>query len=90
MIENFSSHNCQLSLVELSDVSGGREGDIFAGEYTNSGNQVGSMTINELRDFFKTHKLSYCISYVRDGYNVTSWDSNQLFPSKNTFFLPRT
>jgi hypothetical protein len=88
MNEHFSSHDCQLSLVELLDITAGKGGEVFAGEYTNSGKQVGSMTIDELGEFYNTQKLSFCISYGRDGYTVTL-RRNDLFSSESTSFIPR-
>jgi hypothetical protein len=88
MNEHFSSHDCQLSLVELSDIAAGKDGEIFAGEYTNSGKQVGSMTINELREFYHTQKLSFCISYGREGCTATLL-GDDLFSSESTYFIPR-
>jgi hypothetical protein len=89
MTTHFPTLGNELSFNELAAIAAGKEGEMFAGEYQNSGKKVGSMTISELMDFYKTQKLSYCISYGRDGYSVTSWDSTQLFPNKNTFFIPR-
>ncbi|WP_306792981.1 hypothetical protein [Neobacillus paridis] len=35
MNENFSTHKRQLSLVELSEITAVKDGEVFAGEYAN-------------------------------------------------------
>jgi hypothetical protein len=77
MNENFSSHNCQLSLADLSAVAAGGDGEIFAGEYPNSGKQVGAMTRKELLNLYKSLGIGYSI--CDDDANL--WFVGALFPN---------
>jgi hypothetical protein len=74
MTENFSSDDRQLSLVELSDISVGKDGDPFTGK------QVGVMTKEELLKFYKDLGLNdrdYCFY---DG-NVAFYFEGSFFPT---------
>jgi len=62
MTKNVSSFGNELSLVELATIAAGKEGELFAGEYENSGKQVGKMTERELLKFYKQLGIGYCIS----------------------------
>lgn len=62
MTKNFSSFGNELSLGELATIAAGKDGELFAGEYENSGKQVGKMTRTELLKFYKTLDIGYCIS----------------------------
>ena len=77
MTENFSTHNCQLSLVELSDIAAGGDEKIFAGEKTNSGKQVGAMTNRELLKLYKELEIDY---RFYDG-NVALFFDGSFFPT---------
>ena len=62
MTKNFFSLGNELSLDELATIAAGKDGELFAGEYENSGKQVGNMTGMELREFYKKLGIGYCIS----------------------------
>lgn len=62
MSKKFSSFGNELSLGELATIAVGKDGELFAGEYENSGKQVGTMTGTELRNFYKNLGIDYCIS----------------------------
>jgi hypothetical protein len=62
MTTNFSSFGNQLSLGVLATIAAGNDGELFAGEYENSGKQVGKMTERELLKFYKELGIGYCIS----------------------------
>ena len=62
MTKNAYSLCNELSLSELDTIAAGKEGELFAGEYENSGKQVGKMTERELLKFYKQLGIGYCIS----------------------------
>lgn len=62
MTKNFSSFGNELSVGELATITAGKDGELFAGEYENSGKQVGKMTRTELLKFYKELGIGYCIS----------------------------
>ncbi|MFL6718170.1 MAG: hypothetical protein ACJ8G3_17615 [Burkholderiaceae bacterium] len=90
MTKNAYSLCNELSLSELDTITAGKDGEMFAGEYGNSGKQVGTMTLNELRDFYKSTGLSYHITFGRTVDTITVWNSNELFSRDSTYFIPRT
>lgn len=90
MTTNFSSFGNELSLNELAAIATGKEGELFAGEYQSSGKQVGSMTISEVMDFYDSQKLNYCVSFGANGSTVTLKNSDWLFPTHTTYFIPHT
>lgn len=61
MTKNFSSFGNEISLSELATIAAGKDGELFAGEYENSGNQVGKMTKRELLKFYKELGIGYSI-----------------------------
>ena len=61
MTKNFSSFGNELSLAELATIAAGKDGELFAGEYENSGKQVGKITRTELLKFYKQLGIGYCI-----------------------------
>jgi hypothetical protein len=61
MTKNLSTSGNELSLSEMATIAAGKDGEQFAGEYENSGNQVGKMTKRELLKFYKELGIGYFI-----------------------------
>ena len=62
MTKKFFSFGNELSLGELATIAAGKDGELFAGEYENSGKQVGKMTRTELLKFYDKLEIGYRIS----------------------------